>query len=166
MSEDAFAFTRIRPNPKFSITVPIYTTPTDNAPHGRHLPLTWKSTRQAAVAELQKHPNLQYTLFHTGYFLDYWGMPQVPSHMITEAVFIDPQHCVAAIPGTGEETVVFTYTKDVGKFVARSLDLEKWESVSQIAGDKFTFNEVVKVMERVRGTCILQLLQARNNSLC
>ena len=57
----------------------------------------------------------------------------------------------AAIPGDGNKLVTFTHTSDVGKFVAASLDLEKWDRVSVIIGDKVTMNEAVKLAAEAKG---------------
>lgn len=58
---------------------------------------------------------------------------------------------IADIPGDGRMPVSFTSTQDVGRFVAASLDLEHWEPVSGMAGDKKTYDEVVEIAERVTG---------------
>lgn len=58
---------------------------------------------------------------------------------------------IADIPGDGKMPVSFTSTQDVGRFVAASLDLEHWEPVSGMAGDKKTYDEVVEIAERVTG---------------
>jgi hypothetical protein len=57
----------------------------------------------------------------------------------------------AAIPGEGNTPIVFTYTTDVAKFVAASLELPKWPQRSVIAGDKITANQLVSLVEKVRG---------------
>lgn len=57
----------------------------------------------------------------------------------------------ADIPGDGKTPVPFTSTQDVGRFVAGSLDLERWEPVSGMAGDKKTYDEVVEIVERITG---------------
>jgi len=62
-----------------------------------------------------------------------------------------PGH-TAAIPGDGNKSVTFTHTSDVGKFVAASVDLDKWDRVSFIIGDKLTMNEAVKLAEEATGT--------------
>ncbi|KAI4128347.1 MAG: hypothetical protein LQ338_002792 [Usnochroma carphineum] len=117
------------------------------------LPLPWKIFKQQSIAELEKHPNLEYTMVYNGYFLDYFGMPDCHSYMLPEIPYIDIAACRAAIPGSGDDKVTLTYTKDVAKFVkelVRSDD--KWPARSLIAGDVVTLNEVVEVAEQVRGT--------------
>lgn len=57
----------------------------------------------------------------------------------------------ADIPGDGKAPIPFTSTQDVGRFVAASLDLENWEPISGMAGDKKTYDEVVEIAERVTG---------------
>ncbi|EIM90015.1 NAD-P-binding protein [Stereum hirsutum FP-91666 SS1] len=57
----------------------------------------------------------------------------------------------ADIPGDGKTPVPFTSTQDAGRFVAGSLDLERWEPVSGMAGGKKTYDEVVEIIERITG---------------
>ena len=44
--------------------------------------------------------------------MDYFGMPHAPSYMLPEVPYIDVAAGKAAIPGSGDEKVVFTYTRD------------------------------------------------------
>jgi hypothetical protein len=105
------------------------------------------------VTELRKHPNLEWTLFHTGYFMDYFGQPWAPTHMPSEVPFVDIEACQATIPGTGEEKVVWTHTTDVAKFVSRavSMSLGTWKEDSWIVGDKVTFHQILAAAEKARG---------------
>lgn len=64
---------------------------------------------------------------------------------------VDIANKVAAIPGTGNDIVSFTYTFDVAKFVVKLLDLPKWEETTYVYGDKATLNELVKIAEEARG---------------
>uniref|UniRef100_A0A0D2YHR5 NAD(P)-binding domain-containing protein n=1 Tax=Fusarium oxysporum (strain Fo5176) TaxID=660025 RepID=A0A0D2YHR5_FUSOF len=57
----------------------------------------------------------------------------------------------AAIPGNPNQPAVFTYTKDVAKFTAKLLTLEKWEPVSYIIGDRLTWKEFTQLAEEVTG---------------
>lgn len=118
----------------------------------RHLPLPWKALKHQSIDELTKHPNLEYTLVYNGYFLDYYGMPHCQSYMLPEAPYIDITACKAAIPGSGDDEVTFTYTKDVAKFVRKLIESkDQWPTCSRIAGDVITFNQLVEVAEKVRG---------------
>lgn len=96
---------------------------------------------------------LEYTLLSTGIFLDYTVWPQIPSEMpqIPLAWWVDLPHNLAAIPGTGEETVVLTHTRDIGTFVAAALSLPAWEKRYTIIGDRLSFHEFVKIAEEVKG---------------
>lgn len=67
-------------------------------------------------------------------------------------LFLDIPNNAAAIPGSGNTPSAFTHTKDVGKFVAASLDLEKWEPDTFIIGDKVTWNEFLQHAEAAKGT--------------
>lgn len=68
-----------------------------------------------------------------------------------------PNNC-AAIPGSGDIPIVFTHTKDTAKFVAASLDLETWEEESFVMGDRMSFNELLKIIEGIKGKSLFLLL--------
>ena len=57
----------------------------------------------------------------------------------------------AAISGSGNTPVVFTHTIDVAKFVAASLDLDKWDKRFFVKGDKLTWNEFLQLAEKAKG---------------
>lgn len=103
--------------------------------------------------ELKRHKSLEWTLFHNGYFMDYFGQPWAPTHMPSEVPFVDIEACQATIPGTGEEQVVWTHTTDVAKFVSRAISMEPgtWKEHSWIIGDKTTFHEILAAAEKARG---------------
>ena len=97
----------------------------DFAYDDEHLPLPepWKALKREALAEIKKYSNLEFTSFHNGFFMDYFGIPHAPSHMPPEVPFIDIAAAKAALPGNGDENkVVFTYTKDVAKFVRKAIE--------------------------------------------
>ncbi|TPX15360.1 uncharacterized protein E0L32_004637 [Thyridium curvatum] len=57
----------------------------------------------------------------------------------------------ASIPGDGNTPVTFTHSSDVGRFVAAIVDIDKWDRISVIVGDKMALNEAVKLAEAVKG---------------
>ncbi|KAH7252549.1 hypothetical protein BKA59DRAFT_164336 [Fusarium tricinctum] len=103
-----------------------------------------------AQDELRK-TNLEWTSIHNGFFIDFWGSSATKSHMHTTATFVDIAHRTAAIPGSGDVPVAFTYSRDVAQYVSAFLDLEKWEQSTFIIGDKVTFHELVKIAEAATG---------------
>ena len=105
------------------------------------------------MQELRKYATLEWTLFHTGYFLDYFGQPWAPTHMPSEVPFIDIEACQATIPGTGEELVAWTHTIDVAKFVGRAIAMQPgtWKEHSWIVGDKVSFHQILAAAEQARG---------------
>jgi nucleoside-diphosphate-sugar epimerase len=107
--------------------------------------------KQASLHALEASKDLEWTVFHIGFFMDYFGMPNLPSYLAAIVVLIDISGNTAAIPGDGNTPITFTHTSDVGKFVAASIDLEKWDRVSVVIGDKMTVNEAVKLAEEVKG---------------
>ncbi|KAK0653162.1 hypothetical protein B0T16DRAFT_455471 [Cercophora newfieldiana] len=106
-----------------------------------------------AQKALEQTTDLEYTVFHNGFFMDYWGIPAVKSHMARTPLvnWLDIPNNAAAIPGSGNVPAVFTHTTDVAKFVAASLDLPKWEKETFIYGDKLTWNEFLKLAEEAKG---------------
>jgi len=110
-----------------------------------------------SLAELSK-TNLEYTCVNNGYFLDYWGVPKVKSYLQPIILVVDMQSNVAAIPGSGNVPVAFTHTFNVARYVAASLDLQKWEKESYIVGDKVTWNGFVKIAEAAKGKSPISLL--------
>ncbi|KAH7231555.1 hypothetical protein B0J15DRAFT_574934 [Fusarium solani] len=105
----------------------------------------------AAISELEG-TNLEWTIVCNGFFLDYWGMPKVKSYLSPMTLFIDAAFKEAAIPGSGNTPVVFTYSHDVAKFTAALLTLDKWEKESYVIGTKLSLNEFLQLAEEVRGT--------------
>lgn len=104
------------------------------------------------VKELRSHPNLEWTLFHNGYFMDYFGQPWAPTHMPSEVPFVDIEAFRATIPGTGDEKIVWTHTTDVANFVSHALSMEPgtWREHSWMIGDKATFHEILEAAEKAR----------------
>ncbi|KAH6623331.1 hypothetical protein F5144DRAFT_358142 [Chaetomium tenue] len=107
-----------------------------------------------ARKELEETKNLEYTVFHNGYFMDYWGIPVVKSWLVRMPLvfWLDIANNAAAIPGSGNTPAVFTHTTDVARFVAASLDLPKWEPDTYIFGDRVTWNEFLHWAEDAKGT--------------
>lgn len=64
---------------------------------------------------------------------------------------IDIANKVAAIPGTGNEVISFSYTFDVARVVSRMLELNTWEEATYIVGDKLTWNDFLRLAEEARG---------------
>jgi nucleoside-diphosphate-sugar epimerase len=83
--------------------------------------------------------------------MDYWGMPNVPSHMPPLMMVLDIPNNTAVILGSGDVPVIFTHTRDVARFVTESLDLDKWDPESYVMGDKVTFNELLRLAEDAKG---------------
>ncbi|EEY16168.1 conserved hypothetical protein [Verticillium alfalfae VaMs.102] len=104
-----------------------------------------------AFFEALDKTQLEWTVVANGFFLDYWGFPHVKSYLQPITLVLDLAANRAAIPGSGNTPVIFTYTRDVAKFTAKLLTLDKWEPESYIIGDKVTWNEFVKTAEQVRG---------------
>ncbi|KAF3761010.1 NAD(P)-binding protein [Cryphonectria parasitica EP155] len=108
--------------------------------------------RQATVDALRK-TDLEFTTFHGGYFLDYFGMPHIKSQLVPTVWNVDMEDCKAAIPGDGNAIAAYTYSFDVARFVEAALDLPKgeWQEATYCYGDKVSFNQIIKWAEEARG---------------
>ncbi|KAF2648003.1 NAD(P)-binding protein [Lophiostoma macrostomum CBS 122681] len=95
--------------------------------------------------------SLQWTRFAVGFFMDYWGMPHIDSTLNPFKWAIDVENGVAAIPGTGEEKLTMTYTRDFAKFVVRLLDEAEWPQRAVVSGQVVTFNQVLGWAQEATG---------------
>ena len=107
--------------------------------------------KKASIHTLEACKDLEWTVFHIGYFMDYFGMPNLASYLTPFPVLLDMQGNTAAIPGDGDTPITMTHTTDVGNLVAASLDLNKWDRISTVIGDKMTMNEAVRLAEDAKG---------------
>ena len=95
--------------------------------------------------------DLETTCVQNGFFLDFYGMPNLKTHMAAAPMILDIPHDAAAIPGEGNTPAVFPHTTDVAKFVVLMLDQERWEPVSYVDGDRVTWNEFLALAEEAKG---------------
>ncbi|KAK1237170.1 hypothetical protein MKX07_006049 [Trichoderma sp. CBMAI-0711] len=119
------------------------------APHTPASPIY--QVREDTIIELRK-TNLEWTRVANGYFMDYYGYPHVKTYLQPLFFVVDVPSKAAAIPGTGDEVLAFTYTQDVAKFTVASLSLPKWDEVTYIYGERSTFNKLLALAEEARGT--------------
>lgn len=78
-------------------------------------------------------------------------MPYVESNLKPLTFVLDMANKAASIPGTGDEQMTFTYTKDLARFVVAALDLQRWNYPMVCYSAKTTWNRVVKLAEECRG---------------
>jgi nucleoside-diphosphate-sugar epimerase len=103
--------------------------------------------------EALKSTSLEYTAVNNGVFMDYWVVPHIKSYLGGGITFaIDMANKAAAIPGSGNTPVVFSYSFDIGNLVAALLTLPTWERETYIVGDRITWNEFLAIAEEARGS--------------
>ncbi|KAJ5691744.1 hypothetical protein N7462_001167 [Penicillium macrosclerotiorum] len=95
--------------------------------------------------------SLQYTRIFPGYFMDYWAMPKIRTHLEPLVYAVDIANGKALIPGDGNNIITMTYSYDMAKFVVRLLDVEEWPKCSYIGGDDITLGQLVRLGEEIRG---------------
>ena len=118
-------------------------------------------TRQAIVGL-----GLKTTRIAIGMFMDYFGHPNIPSTLRPSQWAIDVATRRATIPGTGDDLVTLTYSKDVAKFVARLVDDDDWPEHSIISGSDVSMNDIVALAEKATGTSSSTLLGKNMPSNC
>jgi nucleoside-diphosphate-sugar epimerase len=107
------------------------------------------------VWDAVKASGLEYTRFINGIWMNLWGLgtsrneAEALSGYAGPPFLIDMKKRTALIPGDGSQKVVFTNMRDVGKFVAASLDLQHWDPDSRIVGDEKSYAEVVDLAENI-----------------
>ncbi|OQE39051.1 hypothetical protein PENCOP_c007G02323 [Penicillium coprophilum] len=103
------------------------------------------------AADRLKASGLQYTRVIPGFFMDYWGMPHVQTHLHPFTFGIDIASGTAAIPGDGNNVICMTYTYDMATYLVKALDLDEWPELSVIVGDEVTYNQVLGMAEEFTG---------------
>lgn len=114
------------------------------------LPYPDKRFHTVARRELER-TSLEFTYIYPGMFMDYFGMPNISTHLRELCVFTDPTNGVAALPGHGEARMAMSYTKDVARYTALSLELDQWSRVMTTASSTATPNELVILAEKNLG---------------
>ncbi|KAM0255928.1 hypothetical protein ACHAQJ_005329 [Trichoderma viride] len=107
--------------------------------------------QQASEAALRS-TKLEWTRFSVGFFMDYYGIPAIKTHLPPMSFAVDMKSKKAAIPGTGNEPIALIYSYDVANFVTVFLDTPKWEDITYVYGEKTTWNAFIKVAEEVTGS--------------
>ena len=104
------------------------------------------------VLEKVRTSCIEYTFFTTGIFMEYIASPQKSSASLPALTLgVDINQCQANFIGTGDEPFCLTSAEDVGRFVAAALDLDKWEERLGMVGSRTTWNELIRLGEKVRG---------------
>lgn len=84
-------------------------------------------------------------------FMDYFGIPNIPSHLRPFGWALNVPGRAVAIPGTGDEKFSVTYSKDLALFLDRLVDEAEWPEWSIISGADTCLNELVALAEKITG---------------
>ena len=105
------------------------------------------------VGEAVAKSGLEYTQFQNGVFMNYFASgTKGIGYLYPFKFVVDVENCTATLPGMGDSVIAFTAADDVGAFVAASLDLPQWPKYSNMVGEKLSYNEVVAIAEKIKGT--------------
>jgi hypothetical protein len=115
------------------------------------LPYPDKHLHRQARRALEATETLEYAYIYPGMFMDYFGIPHVPTHLRELCFFVDPSNGVAALPGDGSAKMATSFTTDVARYTALSLELERWPRALITAASTVTLNELVGLAEENLG---------------
>ncbi|PLB47604.1 NAD(P)-binding protein [Aspergillus steynii IBT 23096] len=107
--------------------------------------------------------DLEYTRVVNGFFLDYYGMPHWKTHLKPWTNSVSVAGKWAVIPGDGTSKGNFITSQDLGRFVARMMDLPRWNKLTTIVGEELTFLQIVEAAERVRGEKFRVIYESMEN---
>ncbi|KAJ4308298.1 hypothetical protein N0V84_012175 [Fusarium piperis] len=96
-----------------------------------------------------KETDLEYTRLLLGYFIDFYGMPHVKTHLFPFKYALDVEAKEATLSGTGDEPVSMIYSVDFAKLVVAALDLEVWKETYSVIGETTTFNKMLRKAEQL-----------------
>ncbi|KAF7558186.1 hypothetical protein G7Z17_g127 [Cylindrodendrum hubeiense] len=114
------------------------------------LPYPDKKFHAVGRRELEK-TSLEFSYIYPGMFMDYFGMPNITTHLRELFVVIDPTNGVAYVPGDGNTKLAMSFTKDVAKYTALALELDKWPRVMTTVSSSMTLNEIIALTEKNLG---------------
>ncbi|UPK95236.1 hypothetical protein LCI18_006171 [Fusarium solani-melongenae] len=103
------------------------------------------------AAEALDKSGLKYTRIAIGMFMDYMGLPHIPSHLRNFPWAFDFPSRRAVVSGTGNELLTMTYSKDLARFVARLVEEDEWAEWTFISGSDVTQNQIVAIAEKAIG---------------
>ncbi|KAL7941063.1 hypothetical protein V8C42DRAFT_336009 [Trichoderma barbatum] len=109
------------------------------------------TSARSSTIDLLRMRGLEWTQFHCGVLLDYFGLPFLRSNMRPITLHVDIENKEAAIPGSGDDIISWTYTFDLARFVEATLELQEWSTEFFCHSDTCSFNEVIELAENVRG---------------
>ncbi len=115
------------------------------------LPYPDKVYHRAARRALEASPTLEYAYVYPGMFMDYFGIPHVATHLRELCLFLDPSNGVATLPGDGSARMATSFTTDVARYTALSLELDRWPRVLLTAASTVTPRELVALAEKNLG---------------
>lgn len=133
-------------------------------------PLSWSSSSQLGVLTKQRHAErsssfpfklktierleksgLEYTLIHTGLFLDYLAWPVMLSDLEIQSLIVNLRTNRAVIHGSGNTHIAWTHTRDVASFTVALLDVKDWDKRYFSFADRLTSRELVQLCEELKG---------------
>ncbi|KAI0602188.1 NmrA-like family protein [Biscogniauxia sp. FL1348] len=115
------------------------------------LPYPEKKYHLIARRELEKTSTLEYAYLYPGMFMDYFGLPRVPSSLRPLCFFVDPDSGLAVLPDDGEAKMSMTVTTDAARLLAAALKLDAWPRILTTAASTVSLNELVRLYEKALG---------------
>ncbi|KAK4447372.1 hypothetical protein QBC34DRAFT_450282 [Podospora aff. communis PSN243] len=114
------------------------------------LPYPEKEYHMRARHELAMTTTLEYTYIYTGMFMDYFGMPKVPSTLRPLAFFIDPAHRKAVLPWGTLPKMSMTFSTDAARYIAYAIELKQWPRIMTTATGSINVRDILRQVEQNR----------------
>jgi hypothetical protein len=114
--------------------------------------------RKAQIIDVLEHtPQLEYTAFSPGFFMDYFAVPHAITHLAQFVAYVDAEAGEAIVCGTGDEPIVLTSARDTARFVVAACELPKgqWPKFGGMVGERTSLNKIISLDERLKGPTIL-----------
>lgn len=119
----------------------------------------WWGYTFEAIDMLEK-TSLAYTRIANGWFLDYYGMPHWKTNLEPWLNVLNMESKWAAIPGDWSVQASFVTSQDMSRFLARLMDVDKWDQISAIRGVTLSLDELLHIAEKARGKLFITGLES------
>jgi NmrA-like family len=102
---------------------------------------------------LDRTPELEYTAFSPGFFMDYFAVPFAVTHLAEFVAYVDAEMGEGIVGGSGDEKLVLTTARDTARFVVGACGLPRgsWPKFGGMVGERTSLNEIIALVEKLKG---------------
>ncbi|KAH8918865.1 NAD(P)-binding protein [Atractiella rhizophila] len=142
----------------------------DEAGVKRYIPSEWAMNKKVnqyiqlygfkdPIMEALRKTKMEFTAVRPGIYMNFFAFGS-PKERVVEDAFdgvrynpyvVNIEDGTANNPGTGNDLVTFTKAQEIAVMTVKLLALEKWEEESGVVGSTMSYNEVIKLAEKLTG---------------